>query len=63
MVYVEVRGRTPLIGQIMPFSWVRVLGILAIILTIFPSPVVSTHWVAGQSMGGNTTGHNYDTKD
>ena len=52
----EVRGRTPLIGQIMPFSWVRVLTILAIILTIFASPVVSIQRVSGQSIGGNITG-------
>lgn len=51
----EVQGRTPLTGQVMPFSGLRALSIFAIIFAIFASPVLSIQWVSGQSIGNNNT--------
>jgi len=53
---VEVRVRTPLTGQVMPILRSKLLSIIVIILAIITSPIISTHWVAGQSIGENSTG-------
>jgi len=51
---VEVRGRTPLIGQDMLLSRVRVPIMLTMVLTIITSPIVSVHWVNAQTIDNGT---------
>ena len=50
----EVRVRPPITGRVMPVSFATVTTILAMVMTIIASPVVSIHWVNAQTIDNGT---------